>query len=103
MRGDNNYTENMETINLAKKYLGNGVCAIDLAGAEGLYPTKNFKDIFMYANQLGVPFTIHAGEADGPSSVSDAISFGAKRIGHGVRSFEDNELVKTIALKDMSN
>ena len=97
MRGDGNHSENMETVRLAKKYLGKGVCAIDLAGAEGLYPTKNFSDIFAYARELGVPFTIHAGEADGPSSVSDAISFGAKRIGHGVRSYEDLELVKKIA------
>lgn len=97
MRGNDNHKENMETVRLAKKYLGKGVCAIDLAGAEGLYPTKDFEDIFVYANELGVPFTIHAGEADGPSSVYDAIRFGAKRIGHGVRSFEDLELVKKIS------
>lgn len=97
MRGNDNHNGNMETVRLAKKYLGKGVCAIDLAGAEGLYPTRDFEDIFVYANELGVPFTIHAGEADGPSSVYDAIRFGAKRIGHGVRSFEDLELVKKIS------
>ena len=97
MRGNNNHDENMETVRLAKKYLGKGVCAIDLAGAEGLYPTKNFEDVFAYARELGVPFTIHAGEADGPSSVYDAIRFGTKRIGHGVRSYEDLELVNKIA------
>ena len=99
MRNNNNHEENMETVRIAKKYLGKGVCAIDLAGAEGLYPTKDFEDIFNYANELGVPFTIHAGEADGPSSVYDAIRFGAKRIGHGVRSSEDKDLVKIIADK----
>ena len=97
MRNNKNHDENMETVRIAKKYLGNGVCAVDLAGAEGLYPTKDFEDIFMYAKQLGVPFTIHAGEADGPSSVYNAIRFGAKRIGHGVRSSEDFNLVKLIA------
>lgn len=96
MRGNNNRDENFETVRLAKKYLGNGVCAIDLAGAEGLYPTRNFEDAFAYARELGVPFTIHAGEADGPSSVYDAIRFGSKRIGHGVRSYEDMNLVKKI-------
>ena len=85
MRGNNNHEANMETINLANKYLGKGVCAIDLAGAEGLYPTIDFKDIFDYAKELGVPFIIHAGEAAGPKSVYDAICFGAQRIGHGVR------------------
>ena len=96
MRGNNNHDENIETVKLAKKYLGKGVCAVDLAGAEGLYPTKDFEDIFKYANELGVPFTIHAGEADGASSVYDAIRFGAKRIGHGVRSVEDPNLIKLI-------
>lgn len=97
MRGNNNHDENMETVRVARKYLGKGVCAIDLAGAEGLYPTIDFKDIFMYAKELGIPFTIHAGEAAGIRSIYDAIRFGAKRIGHGVRASEDSELVRLIA------
>ena len=96
MRGNNNHDKNIETVKIAKKYLGKGVSAIDLAGDETLYPTLDFEDIFMYAKELGVPFTIHAGEADGPSSVYDAIRFGAKRIGHGVRSIEDSDLIKMI-------
>ena len=99
---ENNYDENIKTIELAKKYLNRGVCAIDLAGAEGLYPTKDYEDIFKYANELGIPFTIHAGEADGPISVYDAIRFGAKRIGHGVRSIEDSNLIKLLKEKNIT-
>ena len=102
MRGDKNHEENLETVRVAKKYLGKGVCAIDLAGAEGLFPTKDFEDIFKYAKELGIAYTIHAGEADGPSSVNDAIAFGAKRIGHGVRSFEDPNIVKLIVNKGIT-
>ena len=102
MRGNNNHDENIETIRIAKKYLNKGVCGVDLAGAEGLYPTKDFEDIFKYAKELEVPFTIHAGEADGPNSVNDAIHFGAKRIGHGVRSREDSNIVKLIADKGIT-
>ena len=102
MRNDSNEEANLETVKVAKKYLGNGVCAIDLAGAEGLFKTKNFEIIFAYASKLGVPFTIHAGEADGPQSVYDAISFGAKRIGHGVRAAEDPELIKLIKEKNIT-
>lgn len=40
MRGNDNHAENMETVETAEKYLGKGVVAIDLAGAEGLFPTK---------------------------------------------------------------
>lgn len=101
MRG-NSLDKNIETVKLAKKYLDKGVCAIDLAGAEGIYPTKDYEDIFKYAKELEIPFTIHAGEADGPSSVYDAIRFGAKRIGHGVRSIEDFNLIKLIKEKDIT-
>lgn len=64
MRGEDNTISNLQTIAVAKKYLNKGVCAIDLAGAEGLYPTKDFKDIFGIAREFDIPFTIHAGEAD---------------------------------------
>lgn len=87
MRGDTKQ-RNTETVTLAAKYLGKGVCAVDLAGAEGIYPTQDYEYIFELAKKLGVPYTIHAGEADGPESVKTAVSFGTKRIGHGVRAAE---------------
>ena len=63
MRGEDNTISNLQTLAIAKKYLGRGVCAVDLAGAEALYPTSNFEDIFRIAQEFGIPFTIHAGEA----------------------------------------
>lgn len=93
MRGDKNFEENKETVRLVKKYLNQGVCALDLAGAEAVFKTKTFADLFAYANKLDVPYTIHAGEADNSTSVFQAIEFGAKRIGHGVRSIEDSLVV----------
>lgn len=101
MRGKDNMEENYETVNLAKKYLGKGVCAIDLAGAEAIFKTSEYHDIFEYAKKLDIPYTIHAGEADGPSSIKDAISYGARRIGHGVRAIEDENLLKEIIKKDI--
>lgn len=89
--------ENLLTLRTAQKLLGNGVCAVDLAGAEALYPTWQYKELFRQAAKWGLPFTIHAGEADGPQSVWDALSFGAARIGHGVRCVEDPRLVETLA------
>lgn len=96
MRGNSNEKENFETINVAKKYLGKGVCAIDLAGAEGLFPTSNYEREFAIAKENNIPFTIHAGEAAGPDSIRAAISFGAKRIGHGVRVIEYSNLIEDI-------
>lgn len=103
MRADINQSENKETIELAQKYLvkDNGVVAIDLAGAEALFKTKDFEKEFLIAKQKNIPFTIHAGEADGPESVWDAIKFGAVRIGHGVRVTEDPSLVDYLAEKQI--
>lgn len=94
MRMENNEKENMETIRMAEEYLGKGVAAADLAGAEAIFPTKSFEPVFRMAREAGVPFTIHAGEADGPESIWTALKFGAKRIGHGVRCLEDETLVE---------
>ncbi len=96
MRGDNNREENLETVKVAKAFLGKGVCALDIAGAEALFPTENFEEIFSLAKELSVPYTIHAGEALGPESVYKALEFGAKRIGHGVRSLEDSALIEKL-------
>ena len=97
MRGGDNRTANLETVDVAAQYLNRGVCAVDLAGAEALFPTFGFEDVFDHAKALGVPCTIHAGEADGPVSVRTALDFGAARIGHGVRSVEDPELMAYLA------
>lgn len=99
MRGSDNHAENIETVKVAERYLGKGVCAIDLAGAEGLFPTSDFADIFALARKKNIPFTIHAGEADGAESVRAAIDFGTSRIGHGIRAIEDINLVREIAKK----
>ena len=40
--------------------------------------------------------TIHAGEAAGPESMRTALSFGTKRIGHGVAAIHDAELMQEL-------
>ena len=96
MMRDMSYEENKQVIDLAYKYKGKKVVAIDLAGAESLYPTKNFKNLFEYAKKLNIPYTIHSGEADGVDSIRSAIEFNTKRIGHGVRIIEDTSLINII-------
>ena len=101
MRGDNNTQENMETVGVAQSFLGKGVLALDLAGNEAAFPTKGYKELFALAKENKVPFTIHAGEADGAASIKAAIDMGALRIGHGVRSVEDKEVLDLLALKQI--
>ncbi|MCQ2398483.1 MAG: adenosine deaminase [Sphaerochaetaceae bacterium] len=102
MRGNENQLQNLETVELVKKYLGKGVAGMDLAGAEALCPTENFEDIFALAKTYGIPFTIHAGEAAGADSVATAVKFGAKRIGHGVRIAGHRDIEKDIAEKNIT-
>lgn len=99
MRGADNREANIETVRLVKKYLEKGVCAVDLAGAEALFPNENFVDVINYARSLSLPMTLHAGEALGADSVASAIELGANRIGHGVRSIEDQKLLSILAEK----
>ena len=102
MRGMNNREQNIETVRLVSKYLGKGVCAVDLAGAEALFPNENFIDVIEYAKSLSLPMTLHAGEALGSESVSSAIELGADRIGHGVRSIENPELLQILSQKKIA-
>lgn len=78
-----NAAENLLTIELAREFLGQGVVGADLAGAEGIVPLGDFAPIFARARELGVPFTCHAGDSQGPDTVKAALDFGAKRVGHG--------------------
>ncbi len=67
-----------------------GVVGLDLAGNEGQYPAAPFADVFKQASLAGLKLTIHAGEWNGTHNIHEAIeTFGAARIGHGVRILED--------------
>ncbi len=90
------FEENMKIVRLAQKYYGNGCVALDLAGDEANFKTKGFERLFDEVRKTGIPFTIHAGEADGAESVKDALSFGAKRIGHGIRCLEDDDVLRKV-------
>lgn len=75
---------NYEMLKTAARFLGAGVCAADLAGAEAQYPMKEFMGLFAKVKELGMPFTIHAGECGSVENITDSITAGAQRIGHGI-------------------
>lgn len=92
-----NDMENEETMELSKAYRLKGVVGADIAGPEGLVPMEHFEGLFKRVYQAGVPFTIHAGECGDYENIKKAVSFGAKRIGHGcaaVKSETCMELLK---------
>ncbi|MBL4888705.1 MAG: adenosine deaminase [Candidatus Lindowbacteria bacterium] len=80
------------TVELADKHRGM-VVGIDLAGDEHNFPIESHAAAFSRAEEMELQVTIHAGEASGSESVRSALDIGkAKRIGHGVRIKDDEEL-----------
>lgn len=77
-------TENLKMLKAAREFLGNGVCAADLAGNEAAFPMSQFLDLFAEVKRLEMPFTIHAGECGSVQNVLDAVQCGASRVGHGI-------------------
>jgi adenosine deaminase len=73
-----------------------------LAGDELHFPPKLFSKTFDMLKEAKFPITVHAGEWDGPENIRNAINFlHPTRLGHGVRSIEDLDLVKDIIDKDI--
>lgn len=76
--------ENLKMIREARKYLGKGICAADLAGNEAAFPMTQFTHLFQQVKEMDMPFTIHAGECKNAENIRQSILCGASRIGHGI-------------------
>ena len=92
--------QSMETVKLVKQFNGTTVAGFDIAGSEAGFPVTNHVKAFKYAKEHNIPCTAHAGEARGPESVWETLEhFGVSRIGHGVRSAEDEKLIEHLCEK----
>lgn len=85
--------DNIRTLELAGRYLGKGVCGIDLAGEEASFPNEQFLTFFRRAAKAEIPMTIHSGECGRKENIRLAVENGAKRIGHGIAMRGDEELM----------
>ncbi|MCA9958509.1 MAG: adenosine deaminase, partial [Anaerolineales bacterium] len=86
-----------EVAKVAFDRLGRGVVGLDLAGNEVKFPPGPFKPIFQEAKEAGMGITIHAGEWASAVGVKQAIEeLHADRIGHGVRSIENSEILRLV-------
>jgi adenosine deaminase len=87
--------QSMQVAELVKLFRGSRVVAFDVAGDEAGCPLAPHVGAFHYATEHGLHKTAHAGEALGPASVWEVLqSLAPERIGHGVRSIEDERLVE---------
>ncbi len=90
-----NHAENMETLRLACKYLGKGVCGVDMAGYEERM--NEYSDIFEMARDLGIPATTHS-----EFTVADALKYGTSRIGHGYQAALDSALTEAVISRNIT-
>lgn len=87
--------DSMATARLAVTMAGSTVVGLDLAGDETGFGLDAHEPAFHHAAEAGVALTAHAGEAGGPDSVWETLRrLRPSRIGHGVRSIEDDALVR---------
>jgi aminodeoxyfutalosine deaminase len=75
-----------------------GVTALDISGDErAVAADPRFAPIFAEALRSGLHATAHAGEGAGALSIRGALDFyGAERIGHGTRLYEDDDLIERL-------
>lgn len=98
------YTEaqSMETVQLVERFKGSRVAGFDIAADEAGFPIDNHVAAFRYAKEKEIACTAHAGEAKGAESVWETLeNFGPSRIGHGVRSVEDDRLLDYLKQKSI--
>ena len=87
---------------LAARYAGAGVVGFGLSNDERRGQTEAFAPAFRIAREAGLAAVPHGGELRGAAAVADCLDLlGAVRIGHGVRSVEDPDLVARLAQRQV--
>jgi adenosine deaminase len=88
---------------LAVQYADQGVVGFGLSNDERRGRPYEFEGAFRIAKRGGLLATPHGGELQGPESVRPCLDLlGADRIGHGVRSVEDPQLVEKIVARGVT-
>ena len=91
-------TAEVTVANLSPRLTGWG-----MGGNESTFAPRDFAAAFDIAREAGLGITTHAGEIEGPESVRDSLdALRPSRIGHGVRAFEDPELVARLIAEDIT-
>lgn len=86
----------VRTLREAEPHL-EGVIAVGLDSSEKGRPPELFEEAYSLARELGLRTVAHAGEEGPPSYVVGALDvLGVERVDHGVRSLEDEEVVRRL-------
>ena len=88
---------------LAASHAHHGVVGFGLANDERRGRAADFTRAFRIAREAGLPGNPHAGELLGPASVAETLAaLEPRRIGHGVRSTEDPDVVAALAQQQVT-
>jgi aminodeoxyfutalosine deaminase len=84
----------MQVAELSAERVNDGVISYGIGGDEERGPAEWFFAVYEFARAHGLRLTAHAGETVGAHSVWGALRLGAERIGHGIRSADDPQLLR---------
>ncbi len=91
----------LDTLEMARP-LAHQLTGVGLDSAEVGNPPKKFAEAFRRAREMGLPGVAHAGEEGPPAYIWEALdTLHARRIDHGVRCIEDEQLVKRLAAEQI--
>jgi len=94
--------QSLTTAELVEDFRGTRVTAMDLAADEAGFPLDAHIKAFQYLDNRLLPCTVHAGEARGPESIRETLEhIKTSRIGHGVRSIEEPQLMEELKKKNI--
>ncbi len=86
----------IEILNMATPHLDK-IVAVGLDSAEVDNPPSKFERVYKMAAGLGLKLVAHAGEEAGPAYIKEALDvLHVRRIDHGVRCLEDDQLVQRL-------
>ena len=85
----------------AVRYHDRNVVGIGIGGDEQKGPPEMFRDAYAYASDHGLRLTAHAGESTNAESIWGALNLRAERIGHGLKAYQDPELIEELATRQI--
>ncbi len=92
----------MEVVECVKRCDSKAIVAFGIGGDELSIPTKEFRQVYDRAAQMGLHRLMHAGEVGGPEKIREAIELlGAERIGHGIAASHDPQLMDLLAQRNI--
>ncbi len=77
------------------------IIGIGIGGDERRTGAGPFRELFAEARDCGLHLTAHAGETIGPEGIWSALNIGAERLGHALSARKDDDLLETLATKQV--